>query len=307
MRSARDIDRYILDLAAGQHGVVHLRQLQVRNITGPMITRRVRGGLLTRLFAGTYVVGPEHGELSLATRCMAAVLHCGPGSRVDGTTAARLVGAWDRGRADVHVSVQRNVRSPGPQGTFFHRTGHGSEVGRTSVVSGIPVAGFLDMCARAAQQLTKWQLAAVIREGVYLELVTLTDLICASELRAGAPGNATLRDAIQLVARGSAGTRGVTEDAVLDDLLRLGADEPIVNTRGSMGMHRDEPDFVWSDRRFNLELDGPHHDDPRQAADDALRDAEAFDRGWTVVRLRTRDYWRERRGAIRRIMQQLHR
>lgn len=223
---------------------------------------------------------------------MAGVLSAGNDACVDGPAAGRLRGVWTRGSDEVHVRVDRGTRPRAVPGFVFHRAPV-PNTARIELPGGaIPVVGFVAMCERLARTLTRWQLASVIARGIYERAVRLTDLERAAAVRARAPWITVLRAAIRLVRSGSVGTRGATEDRLLARLLLAGVRPPIVNTRGAMGLSRDEPDFYWREERLNVEVDGGQHDESAQAADDATRDAEVESMGIVVIRVRARDVWR---------------
>lgn len=302
MATSGDIDRMILTLASASESVVHARELRAGRVRRASVMRRVATGFMTPRLPRTYVVGPDGAAPNLRTRCVVGTKAGGPGSFVDGTTAAFLLGAWDD-RFDDVVHVTTPGRSLGTRhpGFVFHRAEPSWSPTEPVAVGAVDVVGFIDACVRAAMTLTKWQLAFVVQRGIYLRLVTLAELEAAVSHRSRHPGNETLRVAVALVRSGSVGTRGRTEDAVLADVSALGFEVPLVNVRGALGLSRDEPDLVWPGRRANVEIDGGQHDEPAQQADDERRDAEARSLGWRVPRVRARDYWRRRRSVVRRI------
>src|SRR5687768_6344018 len=70
------LDRAIGELAARQHGVVSLRQLQLAGLTASAVRKRATAGRLHRLHRGVYAVG--HRRVTGRGRLMAAVLAYGP-------------------------------------------------------------------------------------------------------------------------------------------------------------------------------------------------------------------------------------
>lgn len=308
MRTKRQVDQEILRIAARQESVVHARDLRAVGITTSMVSRRVLDKFMSPVIDRTYVVGPACAHPSFRMRCMAGTQAAGVGSHVDGETALHLLGAWDeRVGTEVHVVSPGRALRNRPGRFVFHRAAPGWIPAASIVDGAIPVVGFFDACVRGSRQLTKWQLAFVIQRGIYLRLIDLEEIIQLTLQRSGQPGDCVLRDAVQLVVDHSAGTRSRSEDAILRDVLvDPGVEEPLVNVRGALGLSRDEPDLTWPARRVNVEIDGGHHDDPAQAADDRRRDAEAAALGWRVLRVRTRTYWGNRHATIRRILAFLH-
>lgn len=285
MRSRRDIDRIILDLAARSRSVVDARELRARAIGRDAVKRRMDDGWMNDELPRTYVVGPECREPNFDTRCVAAVRHAGPTALLDGETAATVLDVWDRGDDVVHVVAPGLMSDRSHDGYVFHRAPKMWTPISSMIVDDHPLVGFLDMCIRLAGRLTPWQLAFVMQRGLHRRLVTVAALAWLLGTQAGIPHIAVLREAVVLVIANSNGTRSRTEDRLLPALLsRLGPPSS-VNVRGALGFARDEPDFVWNEPRVNVEVDGSHHLDPAQAADDRDRDAQANARGWPVVRI----------------------
>src|SRR5688572_18250078 len=89
MRDQRaNTDRIVGQLAARQHGVVTLAQLEEAGIGKRGASYRVQVGRLHRIHRGVYSVG--HPRLSFEGRCMAAVLACGEAAVVSHRSAAAL-------------------------------------------------------------------------------------------------------------------------------------------------------------------------------------------------------------------------
>ena len=96
-----------------------------------------------------------------------------------------------------------------------------------------------------------------------------------------------------LYAAGSAGTRSGAEDA----LLRLVADEPLVNVE-LLGF---EVDFHWPQRRLAVEIDGPAHGRPPSVAEDARRDRTLRAAGYTILRFTDDDVHQRPRRVSERV------
>jgi very-short-patch-repair endonuclease len=102
-------DLVIAQIAARQHGVVSLTQLDWAGLSHAAIRRRVQAGRLHRLFRGVYAVG--HTELSREGRWLAAVLACGKGAVLSHESAAHLWNLSPRSPSVSHVTVpSRNGR-----------------------------------------------------------------------------------------------------------------------------------------------------------------------------------------------------
>ena len=68
----------VATVAARQHGVITLSQLENAGLTRYAVAKRAKRGQLHRVHQGVYAVG--HRGLSLHGRYMAAVLACGRGA-----------------------------------------------------------------------------------------------------------------------------------------------------------------------------------------------------------------------------------
>jgi hypothetical protein len=94
------IDQVVETLAAIQHGVFAVWQLERRGIDRHTLIARVRDGRVRRLHRGVYATGPY---VSVRGRLMAAALAYGPKAAVSFRPAALLhdVTAWAGGPVDV--------------------------------------------------------------------------------------------------------------------------------------------------------------------------------------------------------------
>lgn len=302
MQTRRDIDRRIHELASRTCAVVHARDLRAAGVGRDAIADRIADGTVAQLAPRTYAVGPACHEPSRSMLAMAGVLSAGAGASIDGETAGELLGVWDRADPSVHVAVPgRTVRTTqGASATFcYHRVAARWSARTGRLLGPIPVVGYVDMCLRMACTLTPWQLAFVMQRGIYERHVTLDQLAASARLHARRPWICVYRGAVELVRSGSAGTRSRSEDRLLGCMLQHGIEVPLVNTKGALGLARDEPDFAWIGARVNVEVDGGHHDEPAQVADDDVRDREAAQLGFYVLRVRARDVRRRPRAIVR--------
>ncbi len=303
MGRTADIDLAICELAARTLSVVHASQLRLAGISRDVVATRVARGWMAPVIGGSYAVGPTCRAPSFDMRCMAGVLHAGREARIDGVTGASLLDLWNRRVDQIQIVMPSHATALGNSGEFrFRRQRTPWAPDEVVHVGPLPVGSALHLAARCAERMSPWQVAFVIHRAIYRGLASLDEFSTFAHARPRRRGNATLQLAIGLVRDGSVGTRSTTEDAALEGLIGAGIAPPIVNTRGAMGMPRDEPDFVFPTVRRNVECDGGHHDEPAQARDDRLRDAEAVDRGWGVLRFRARDYWRRRAFVTREVV-----
>jgi hypothetical protein len=303
----RDVDRKIISLAAATCSVVGTRDLRRAGVRRHAIPSRLASGWMAPMLPRTYGVGPNCASPSIEMRCMSAVLWGGEGASICAETAAAVRGWWDRGDGTIHVATHRGSALDAESGCVAHRVpkdqfwlpNPGSSVRATPLIA-VP-AMFLQL----ARTLTAWQVAAVICEARYHREITLEALDLVLAIHSGEPGAGTLRAAVQLVQRGSAGTRSRTEDEAVRLLGLAGVAMPVVNTRGAMGIPGDEPDFVWPRAGVNVEIDGGHHGETHQAQQDFARDEAARKMGWRVERVGHRDVWLRPAAFVRRVQRAL--
>ncbi len=167
-----------------------------------------------------------------------------------------LLDSWNRRCTIVHASTPGTTRPKRADGFVFSCA---KELWLPDTVlraGPIPVADPCRLLATMAIDHTKWQLAFVLDRLVYQKRVEIPEVAEYVEAHRGAPGNATLRAAVQLALSGSVGSRGPMEDKFLEFFQRVGIEESIVYTLGSMGVPRDEPDFVWPNLQRSSEFVG---------------------------------------------------
>jgi hypothetical protein len=295
MSRAAEIDATINTLAARTESVVHARDLRRHGISRDCVGTRLRRGWMAPLVGRTYAVGPFASDPTDAMLRMSGQLHAGAGSMLVGETAATVLGAWDRGAPAVQVASQHWLRAA--RGYEFVRTQRPSPP-RSIRCGAFEVLDPCDLCLDLAGRLTRWQLAHVIVELRYRRMMDVAALEQLARERAGHPWVATLRDAIALVRSNCAGTRTRSEDRLLELILDAGLPEPIVNTRGVMGLPNDEPDLVLMEALLNIECDGDQHLEPWQVELDDQRDAMVHRRGWRVLRIWWNDVWRRPRYVV---------
>jgi very-short-patch-repair endonuclease len=113
------VDARLAQIAARQHGVVTLRQLEGVGMSRYAVAKRVNRGRLHRVHQGVYAVG--HSGLSLHGRFMAAVLACGEGAVLSHGSAAVLWKLLKPLDGPVHVSVPTTSGRKHRRGIHLHR------------------------------------------------------------------------------------------------------------------------------------------------------------------------------------------
>jgi very-short-patch-repair endonuclease len=244
-------DAAIARLAANQHGVVSLVQLERIGVERQSVTRRVRAQRLHRIHRGVYAVG--HQGLSEKGRWMAAVLACGPDAVLSHTSAAALWQLLPQ-RGFVHVTVRGNGRVRPEIRVHRSRTLFPSGVTRRA---GIPVTTPSRTLTDLRRLLPKPQFAAALRQAEYRSL----------------PLNSSLDPDH---------TRSELEARFLALCRRHRLPQPEVNVRVGSFI----ADVLWPEQRLIVELDGYRAHAGRTAFEaDRTRDVELKALGYDVLRL----------------------
>jgi very-short-patch-repair endonuclease len=248
-------DLVIARIAARQHGVVSLAQLEAARIRRQAIYRRIQGGRLHRLHRGVYAVG--HIRLSFEGRCMAAVLALGHSAVISHRSAAALWGVLKPTDGPIHVTVAGDGGRERRSGIAIHRS-QSLIAGVTTRRSGIAVT----KPARTLRDLHR-----VLPQPVYQHAVR-----AALDRRLIAPADLKREDDL---------ARSELERLFITLCRRHRLPQPEVNTR--LGPY--EVDFLWRDRGLVVETDGFRHHANRAAFEsDRARDAHLQSLGFRVLR-----------------------
>lgn len=266
----RHPDALIARIAARQHGVITVAQLERFAVRRRGIAARVRAGRLHRVHRGVYAVG--HEGLSREGRWMAAVLACGTGSApssvgavLSHTSAGELWGilrtpagaakAEARSRVS-HVTVPGSSGRAQRKGIRVHRSltlDPGQVTRRLAIPVTTPSRTLVDL----RRLLSQRGFAAALRQAEFL----------------GLPIDARLEPDR---------TRSELEARFLALCRRHRLPAPEVN----VGIGRFIVDFAWPRHRLIVELDGYRTHRGRAAFEaDRDRDLELKLRGYDVVRL----------------------
>src|SRR5689334_25108006 len=148
------VDREIARVAAAQHGVVALWELEELGVGKAAAHWRVTVGRLHRLYQGVYAVGhlPSSREATLA----AAVLACGPEAVLSHRSAAELWGLLNSVDGPIDVIAPRR-RGRAPRGVRAHRDGTLVPEER-NLVQGIPCATVPRVLLDLAATVRIWEL-----------------------------------------------------------------------------------------------------------------------------------------------------
>lgn len=267
-------DRLAVACAARQHGAITAAQLAAAGLGPHAIAHRVAKGRLRRLHHGVYLVGPLE---SMLTRAMAAVLAYGEGALLSHQPAAVL---WGLRPPPVHVMrvtvPGRDARSR--DGVRAHSVArlHPKDAARHH---GIPVTSPARTLLDVATQVTQRDLNRAVEEARVHRLVTDSSLDEQFKRYPGHRGTAALRGAIQPE---PALTRSEAERRLRELIRAARLPGPRINAR----VGRYEVDFLWTEQRLVVEVDGYAFHSSRHAFErDRRRDAELGAQGFRVIRV----------------------
>lgn len=152
--SVMSVIALIDEIAAGQHGAVHRRQLRAAGATDEAIDCAVESGELVRVRPAVYASAGA--PRTWCQQLMAAVLDAGPGACASHRAAAILLGIARRGATqEVEISVPRG-RSSRLDGVVVHSPLDLTE-DHVMVVDGIPCTGPLRTLADLGAVEPWWQ------------------------------------------------------------------------------------------------------------------------------------------------------
>jgi predicted transcriptional regulator of viral defense system/very-short-patch-repair endonuclease len=281
LRPAERRESAIQRLAARQHGVVALRQLETLGLGASGVRRRVVTGKLRRLHHGVYAVGLAAPTVKAAY--MAAVLACGPGAALSYRSAGAHLGLRACSRSTVDVSTPRRT-GKGRPGIQVHRAARLEPCDVTDV-EGIP-------CTTVARTLL--DLAGTIDGGALERAVERAEELQVFDLRAvedvlaraGRHGGArALRAVLGAYTPEPEFTRSRLERRFLEVCRRAGVPRPQVNRFSAVPGDGFEVDFTWPDQRLMVEVDSHRYHGSRAAFErDRRRDQKLIAAGWRVVR-----------------------
>ncbi len=286
-RDTASVDRLIYDLAARQHGVVSLRQLEAEGVPAHVVDHRVSIGRLAALHRGVYVAGSP--VLTRRGELLAAVLACGNGAVLSYTSAGELWAIRPRAAKLLHVTVPVKGGRRQRPGLRVHRTRRPLPSWQSSQIDGIPVTSPSRTLLDLAEILPRRQLERAIDETHYLRLFDLRTLDQTIAACPGRTGGARLTRALAEHRVGTTRTRTTLEERFLRLCATHSIPRPLVNTR----LEGFEVDFLWPQEHLVVETDGRQsHLTPRTFESDRERDAALAVAGYTVLRFTDRQMTR---------------
>ena len=271
----------LVDLAAGQHGIVAYWQLRLLRLPRGWIEHKVRTKRLHAVFRGVFAVG--YANLTREGRLMAGVLACGPKaflSHLSATTHWELL-QTNRAVIDVVVVGSRN----GPKVVRPHRVSV-LDPRDTTIRGGIPITTvprtLLDLAAVANER----QLRRAVNEAVrarWLHAAAIEDILTRHK---GRQGIKAFRAATAALNPGTHRTKSDLEDAFLTLCSKHRLPEP--DSNAEVGGY--EVDIHFLGTNLIVELDSyEYHRTPSEFDADRRKDAALKRKGYEV--LRVSDAW----------------
>lgn len=286
-------DVAIQELATPQHGVVSSRQLRTAGVDRNAIARRLRAGLLRRLYHGVYNVGPV---LLPHAREMAAILACAGRAVLSLRTTAALWKVMPPQRATDPVDVITTGSSHGRRRRIRARRAWTLRADETTTLHGLPVTTIERTLMDLAGVCSRRELERALAEAYAQKLTSAAAIGRLLDRHAGEPGVRKLRALID--GPPPAFTRSEAEEELLGQIRRFGLPEPKLNVR----VCGYEVDFYWPEQRFIVEVDGyAFHSSARKFEGDRRRDADMAAAGIAVMRVT----WEQLTGDTDRTMARL--
>jgi very-short-patch-repair endonuclease len=295
---SRPAEELIAALAARQHGLVTRAQVLNAGLTADMLEYRVKAKRLRPVHSGVYRVGPL---VTPASREMAAVLACGPGSVVSHRSAAALwqLLAHAGDHAPVDITVQGCDRGR-RQGIRPHRVAR-LEPDEVTKLDGIPITTPARTVIDLAGGVSGRELAQAVAQAGRRQLTSDAALL---SLIARHPGRRGIR-ALRALLRSSAEpalTRSEAEERFLALIRKAQLAMPEVNVM--VGGY--EIDFLWRAECVAVEVDGyAFHSSQGKFESDRRRDARLSASGLRVIRATWRQLVSEPEAMLVRLAQTL--
>lgn len=295
-RSSRVFRRVVWQLAARQDGLVTTRQLLDCGHSDDQIRHWQDAGRIHRVHRGVYALG--HPGLSLRAERRAALLALGSGAALTHLTAAHLHGLIRRPPDLVDVAPVRSVR---PRHGLRVRDVRVPERDLTEV-DGLRCTTVARTLVDLAGEVDPAELEQVCRQAEYRKALDIPQVLAALDRAGPVTGGPALRRILAAESRRPTNTDSHLEATALTALRAAGVPEPVLQQRfrlPALGVIR--VDMWWPDRRLVVEVDGPHHERPLQAAHDRRRDAGLRELGVTVLRLKAAEIDRDPVAAATRV------
>jgi len=286
-------------IAARQHGVVSVEQLNRVGLDKSAISRRSKRGRLHRIHRGVYAVG--HRAPSWHARWMAAVLACGEDAVLSHGSAASLWGLLKPIEGTIHVSIPSTSGRKIRRGIHVHRCPSLSPPAEPSSSPSYPPAEG----GRGRRLLTTPALTTH-RDNIPVTTVPRT----IEDLRASSLPEYLLRRAIRQAELKGLRLEGIESDRTRSDLerafLALFAHHRIPAPEVNPKLGRYEVDFLWRAEKLVVEADTfTYHRGSVSFESDHARDLDLRQQGYVVLRFTDRQLEAEPERVAVDVLQEL--
>jgi very-short-patch-repair endonuclease len=229
-------------LAAGQHEVFAVWQLESAEVAERAVQRRAEAGLLRRLYHGVYT--SAQAKLTLRGRWLAAVLACGSRALLSHSAAAALWGLRGVPSGPIDVTAPGKHTHPGIRS---HTTACPPQLIRATI-DAIPVTTLERTILDQALTLSGQRLRTVLEQVQYRALLKPARFA----EHGGHRGLKPVTAALQSLTDDAPWTQSDLERRFLELIRSARLPEPQVNV--SVAGH--VVDFYWPDARLVAEVDG---------------------------------------------------
>jgi very-short-patch-repair endonuclease len=292
------LETVIADLAADQHGVVALHQLQMAGLSRSAVSRRAAVGRLHRVHRGVYAVGRP--KLDRHGQWLAAVLACGAAAVLSHRSAAALWGLRHDQRRCAEVCVQ-DSGAHARDGIDVHVSGTLTDADVTTV-DGIPCTAVARTLVDLGDVVPRRAVERAIDQAELLRLFDLRAVEAALERAGPRRGAGTLRALLDGYEEPTLTDREL-EERLLALCRTASLPSPAVNAWITLGEGVTyKADFLWRKERLVVETDSRRFQGHRKAFEhDRLRDQRLTLAGFTVIRFT----WRQVTDDPRRVAEVL--
>jgi very-short-patch-repair endonuclease len=271
------------ELARAQRGVVRRDQLRALGVTRHHVRSQIEAQRWRAI--GPRAVVLTTGVLTRSQSRAVAAAHAGPSATLAGLACLEELGLSGWERRGIEVLVPHGLKPTALRGVVVHQSHY------------LPAHELLadrwppcTTAARAAVDAASWErdgrtACALVIAVVQQHLATAHEILLALERPGSVRHRALLRAAISEAADG-ADSHAEVDVARMLRALGLGPvqHQLVVDTpdgRFPVDLAVRLPDG----RPLVIEVDGPHHDDPRQRERDAIKDAALIAAGHVVLRI----------------------
>lgn len=292
-----DIDKRIAAVAAERRFLITRGEVLELGGSMDVIRSRLQSGRWLRIHAGVYQI--DRRPLEWHSKLMAAVLACGPESRVSHRAALVLWGMDGISSAPIEVTMPHGNLAI-PEGVIVHRSRRPTQAAERL---GIPVSGpertLLGCCRYLPPVVVGKALDSAIRQNI--TDVERMWLVLANEGGRGVTGTKKMRAVLRNRIHDTATDSG-SEFELLHHMQRALLPRPELGFELYPASGRRVPDFIWPGLAKAVEVDGiDAHSSADRFDDDLERQNELMDLGLEIRRFSARQVRRNPQQVVEQI------